>query len=361
MHMELISIFDRPVAQLPALTTLFHELTEPYQVLKQKDRPTAERLQAFERICESEVGNTPLLRARNLERELGIRQLWLKFEGSNPTGTQKDRIAFALTADALRLQYQGITLATCGNYGVACALAAKVAGVSAKIFIPEDYHTKRVGEMENLGATVLRVPGDYETVVGRSQQFALAHSGIWYDANPGGAHAALQVEAYSQIADEIHRALPVPADVVASPVSNGTVLLGIGRGYERLRVAGQVHQVPRLAGGSAFGKNPIVASFLRGKTQYEDLPPERIHETATNEPLINWHSFDGPETLDAIRTANGWATNVSDKTMQRLSRLLRDLEGLHVLPAATAGLAALLDRKSELRLGVHVVVLTSRK
>ena len=61
-----------------------------------------DRLEAFENIIDSEIGDTGLSRARNIERETGLRQLYLKFDGGNPTGTQKDRIAFAQAMDALR-------------------------------------------------------------------------------------------------------------------------------------------------------------------------------------------------------------------------------------------------------------------
>ena len=63
----------------------------------------------------------------HLEREHGIRQIYLKFEGGNPTGTQKDRIAFKQCHDALRRGYETVTLASCGNYGAAMALASRLA------------------------------------------------------------------------------------------------------------------------------------------------------------------------------------------------------------------------------------------
>jgi threonine synthase len=67
-----------------------------------------ERLKAFKDIFESEVGDTSLVRARNVEREVGFRQIYLKFEGGNPTGTQKDRIAFAQVLDALRRGFDAV-------------------------------------------------------------------------------------------------------------------------------------------------------------------------------------------------------------------------------------------------------------
>ena len=107
------------------------------------EAPLEVRLEAFEDIIDSEVGDTGETRARHLEREIQLRQLYLKFEGGNPTGTQKDRIAFAQVMDALRRGFDTITVASCGNYGVATALAARLARISCKVLIPAGYHTAR--------------------------------------------------------------------------------------------------------------------------------------------------------------------------------------------------------------------------
>ncbi len=64
-------------------------------IIRDQSYSLEERIEAFEDVIDSEVGDTSLYRARNIEREIGLRQIYLKFEGGNPTGTQKDRIAFA--------------------------------------------------------------------------------------------------------------------------------------------------------------------------------------------------------------------------------------------------------------------------
>ena len=89
------------------------------KIAADKKRDIEERLGAYEDIIDSEIGDTNLLRSRNIERKVGLRQLYVKFEGGNPTGTQKDHIAFAQAMDALRRGFETITSATCGNYGVA--------------------------------------------------------------------------------------------------------------------------------------------------------------------------------------------------------------------------------------------------
>lgn len=324
-------------------------------------RDLDERLEAFENIIDSEIGDTMLVRARNLEREVGKRQLYLKFEGGNTTGTQKDRIAFAQSMDALRRGFDTITTATCGNYGVALALAARCANIRCVVFVPEKYTSRRVTEMQALGADLVRVPGDYEHAVDVSGEAAAAKE--MYDANPGGANTSLQLKAYGQIAYEIYDDLRDAPAAVAVPVSNGTTLAGVYRGFLRLYRRGKTSRMPRFIAGSSFRKNPIVQSFVKGLGTCEDLPPTIIRETEVNEPLINWHSTEGTEALAAVRATNGWAAYASDRSMRRASRMLREREGVTVLPAATAGLIALIEGKPDETItnDRFVAVLTGRR
>ena len=319
------------------------------------------RLEAFEDITESEVGDTNLARARNLERRVGLRQIYLKFEGGNPTGTQKDRIAFAQVQDALRRRFDVLSFATCGNYGVAMALAASVAGLRCLVHIPSGYRTHRLKEIGDLGGEIIRVEGDYEEAVVVSSRLAAEKE--YYDANPGGSNTHLQLRAYGGIASEIYDELRDAPAAVAVPVSNGTTLVGIHRGFQSLYRRGKTSRIPRIVAGSSYSKNPIVVAFLRNLATCEDLDPSRIRESAINEPLINWHSIDGDDALAAIRSTGGWAVNASDRAMLGLARNLRTDEGQHVLPASTAGLAALVRRHEGEALpgDRYVVVLTGRR
>jgi threonine synthase len=121
--------------------------------------------------------------------------------------------------------------------------------------------------------------------------------------------------------------------------------------------------MPRVVAGSSFRKNPIVQAYLNNSASCEDLNPGKIRKTSVNEPLINWHSIDGDHALDAIRQTCGWAADASDKAMRTYARLIREKEGLQVLPASTAGLIALMDKhaKEPLAGDRYVVVLTGRK
>jgi threonine synthase len=355
---ELVPILD---GARPSDETLLADLTDVRQVAADAGRSVEERLEAIEIIFDSEIGDTHFTRARNIEREFGIRMLFVKFEGGNTTGTQKDRIAFTQAMDAIRRGFDTVTAATCGNYGVAIALAARCAGLRAVVYVPEAYSTRRTEEMVRLGAEIRRHAGDYEATVDGSREAAEREE--WYDCNPGGDNTMLQMRTYGRIAEEIWEELRDAPRAVAVPVSNGTTLAGIHRGFLTLYRRGKTSRMPRIVGGSSWGKNPIVQSFVRGLEECQDLDPATIRETLVNEPLINWHSTEGNEALHAIRSTGGWASYASDRAMMRCARLFREKEGLSVLPAATAGLIALLDRHSKESLpgDRYVAVLTGRR
>src|SRR6056297_3637156 len=330
------------------------------ELVKDSTKSLVDKLECYEDIISLEVGDTGLSRAKTLEREFDLRQLYIKYEGDNPTGTQKDRIAFAQLYDALRREYAVVSLATCGNYGVAMALAADLAGIACKVYIPESYHTDRIIEIERLNAEIIRLPGSYEDVVMQSTEHANKNG--WYDANPGGANTPLQISAYAQIAQEIFEDLGDAPKYCAVPVSNGTLFAGIYRGFVSLYKRGKTSRVPKMIAASSSFKNPIIQSFLQGLEYCKDLNPEKIKETVYNEPLINWHSFDGEEALYALRESDGSAYNISDKKLREMTALLAKKEGFKILPASTAGLIGLLelDEKLNLEPDRFVAVLTAK-
>jgi threonine synthase len=197
-------------------------------------------------------------------------------------------------------------------------------------------------------------------VVAESSKIAKANE--WYDANPGAANTPLQISAYAQIAYEIFEDLGDAPKYCAVPVSNGTLLAGIYRGFVSLYKRGKTSRVPKMIAASSSYKNPIVQSFKKGLDYCKDLDPISIKETKYNEPLINWHSFDGEEALYALRESEGTAVNVSDKKMREMSAFLQKKEGFRILPASTAGLIALLEIHEEhpMEPDRYVAILTAK-
>jgi threonine synthase len=353
-----LSLLNGASAHTPVITP---ELISLSKIASDKNRRLEDRLESFEIILDSEVGDTSLTRGRNIEREIGLRQIYLKFEGGNPTGTQKDRIAFAQALDALRRGYNEITVASCGNYGAAIALASSLAGLRCFLYIPRNYHTHRVKEITGFGAEIVWVSGNYEEAVEISRLDAEKKG--YYDANPGGANMNLQLKTYGEIAYEIYDELRDAPAAVAVPASNGSTLAGIYRGFVSLYNRGKTSRIPRFIAGSSQGMNPIVQAFIKNTPRCVDLKPEKIRNTSVNEPLVNWRSIDGDYALSIIRQTRGWAAFATDKSMMDCARLIREKEGLSVLPASTAGLIALVDRhrKEPFLSDRYVVILTGRK
>ena len=308
-----------------------------------------------------DVGSTLFSRARNLEREIGLRAVHLKFEGSNPTGTQKDRVARLAYDDAHAQGFDTITVATCGNFGASLAWACAHNGIRPAVFVPSDYHTPRIVEMERKGARIVRVPGDYEDAVAASREAARQYG--WYDANPGSAPQwELARRGYGRIAHEIVEDLGRMPDSVAVAVGNGTTLAGVYEGFREAARERGLTTMPRMIAASTRRGNPVIHSWKLGSKTCLDLKPEDIQETEVNEPLVNWRSFDGDRALDAIYSSNGFARYASDAEMRRLTALVRNVEGISVLTASTAALVGLAKGAKEgaLTEGVHVAVLTGR-
>ncbi|MFX1519881.1 MAG: pyridoxal-phosphate dependent enzyme [Promethearchaeota archaeon] len=310
------------------------------------------------------VGNTIFVRSGNIEPILGCKRLFLKFEGGNPSGTQKDRIAQALVGDAIQKGYQQIAVGTCGNLGAAIALAAKDFDIEAHIYIPTQSHTNRTSEIEDKYDGVIHgVDGTYEEAVEICSTDAEQYG--WYDANPGELHVTeISLKAYGQISKEIYRTLGYVPDIVSVPVGNGTTLAGIYYGFLQLLKEGKTNKLPKMVAASTLRGNPVVKSFKIHSQDIKDLKPSEIKETSYNEPLVNWHAYDGQIALDAVYESHGFAEYASDTRMLEFSRLLKREEGLNVLPASACCLAVLPSTLKNIQLNgtklTVVAILTGR-
>jgi len=312
----------------------------------------------------SRIGNTPLVHSRNITSSVRTKRLFLKFEGGNPTGTQKDRASLACLRAAKEMEYKELAIATCGNFGASFTYLARGFRIIPHVYIPASYRTERIDEIARLGGIIHRVDGTYEDVVYASS--IEAKDSGWYNANPGEElNTRSSLEGYAGIAYEIYMDLGYVPDAVAVPVGNGTTLAGVYHGFKVLFEEGEIGSVPKMIGASTSGGNPIVKSFLTGRRVIEDLPPTGIKETSINEPLVSWHSFDGQLALDALWESNGWATYVSDNELVEYARMLARDEGLLVLPASASSVAALARYTKytphEANNGCLVAVLTSRR
>ncbi len=305
------------------------------------------------------VGDTPLQKAPRLAEAVGLPDLRIKLEGANPTGTQKDRIARLEVGSAAAQGSAGVSVASCGNFGVAIAHAAYVHELPCHVFVPEDFSGERVALMENLGAEVHRVPGSYEDAVRASRDHARAND--LFDANPGGANTLRTLAGYSKIAEEVVDQFGATPDAVGLPIGNGSTLAGVHLGFRTAWAQGRAAAMPKVFGGSSRGNNPVPVAFARHQERCTPLDPNAVGETEVNEPLVNWDALDGTACLTAIVDSQGAAYGATDEELLDLHAALLE-DGIDAHPASLAAAAALRTAVQEGALEADaraVVVLTS--
>jgi len=287
---------------------------------------------------EEPPGKTPFFRARNLERALKLKRIFIKFEGASTTGTQKDRISRLHVLRAKSMGYDTISLATCGNYGASISHFAELHGLKSVIAVPDYYSGERNREILANGSTILSVNSKYEDLVEYMRDRSNDES--WYDSSPGSVNSHVDIEGYEMIAYEIVDQLGHAPSYVAAPLGNGTTLAGIYSGFRKMQDRGIIKKVPRFIGASTPNGNPIVASWKARSRKIMELDPGSIHETKASEPLVSYRAYDGQKALNAIYKSNGMATYVPDDEMERYAALIEHFEMLSVLPASASALAA---------------------
>ncbi len=301
-----------------------------------------------------ELKPTPLIRVKYVEKVFRIREVYLKYEGVNPTGTHKDRLAREHILEALKKGYDTVTTATCGNYGASVAYFAKQAELDAVIYLPKGYYGTRLKDLTKYGARIVWVRGTYEDAVVRSRVDAIANN--WYNANPGVENRRVSIRAYSKIAFEIVNQLNSEPTTLTVPVGNGTTLTGIYHGLLTLRDQGRIKKLPKIIAVSTIHGNPIIVSFQKKMRKLTKLA--KVRETKYNEPLVAREAFDGEGALKALWETGGKALAVPDWKMVEYSKLLSRKEDLSVLPASASVLEALNEIEE---LGKHVLLITAKR
>ncbi len=262
-------------------------------------------------------------------------KLYIKHEGNNPTGTQKDRVAKMHVLNCSFLGIKKMVAASCGNFGVALCFYGARRNLEVEIYIPTAYESPRVREIEEFGGRVVRYPGTYEECVKISSEIAKENG--WYNANPGKENVILEYWGYSTIFKEIIGELP-QVSCIGVPVSNGVTIGGLG-------FAAKLYDYKiRFVAGSCLS-NPIALSVERHEP-YKPLEGLIQNETEINEPLINWDSLDGSNAVRVIQESQGFAMRFSDEELLSFSNFLNERIPLSCHPASVAGLLAILARKS---------------
>jgi threonine synthase len=292
------------------------------------------------------VGWTPLYRAERLAASLGLRNVFVKDDGRNPTASFKDRASAVVMARAIEIGAPVIAAASTGNAGAALAGMAAAVARPAVILAPQTAPPAKVAQLLMFGAKVLLVNGNYDQAfdltLAASREFG------WYCRNTG--YNPFTVEGKKTAAFEISEQLSVISgqwrapDWVFVSVGDGNIISGIHKGFKDLLALGWIDKMPKLMGVQAEG-SAACANAWRANT--ETITP--VSATTLADSISVDLPRDGVRAVRAVRETGGAYVVVSDDD---ILAAMRDLaRGLAVF-AEPAGAAAYAGLAKAVREGI---------
>jgi threonine synthase len=294
----------------------------------------------------SSVGWTPLYPAPRLAARLGLRRLWVKDDGRQPTASFKDRASAIAVSKTRELGYEVVTTASTGN--AAAALAGLCAAVSQPnvIFVPRTAPQAKIAQLLVYGATVLLVDGTYDDAFELCLQAAPAFG--WYNRNT--AYNPYMSEGKKTVVYEVCEQLAlgergsgkpgswVAPDVVMVPVGDGCIIGGVHKGFRDLLALGWIGHTPKIVGVQAAGSSPLVDAWEQGLEGWE-MEPVEAHSVADS--IVAGLPRDRIKALRAVRETGGAFVRVDDDEIVAAIPTLAQGCGVFAEPAAAAAYAGL--------------------
>ena len=277
------------------------------------------------------VGWTPLYPSNRLGAELGIKALYIKDDGLNPTASLKDRASAVAVAKALELGYDTIACSSTGNAASSLAGNAARMGVKAVIFVPERAPEGKVAQLMIFGAKVISVQGNYR------ETFELSRAAIdkygYYNRN-AGINPTL-TEGKKTVALEIAEQLNWNVtDWVAVSVGDGCTIGSVYNGFHDLYELGFIERIPKILGVQSTGCCP----FVDAARENRDLIP--AEENTLADSIAVGVPRNPKKALRAVSASGGAWIAVSDEDILSAMGILGRSEGVFGEPAgvtATAG------------------------
>jgi len=275
-----------------------------------------------------EPGCTPLVRADNLARALGMRALWVKDDSANPTHSFKDRVVGVALAAARELGFSTLACPSTGNLANAVAAAAARAGIRSVVLVPADLERQKIVTTAVYGGTLVAVEGTYDDVNRVASELAGEHEDwAFVNVNVRPYYAEGSKTLGYEVAEALGWRLP---EQVVIPVASGSQLTKVDKAFGELGDLGLVEPTPyRIFGAQATGCSPVSAAFKAGHDVVRPVRPSTIAKS-----LAIGNPADGPYVLDTARRTGGAVEDVTDEEVVEGIRLLARTEGIF---AETAG------------------------
>ncbi|MDI9615032.1 threonine synthase [Methanothermobacter sp.] len=286
------------------------------------------------RIVSLDEGGTPFVRCDNIGRELGI-ELYVKVEGSNPTGSFKDRGMSVGITKAVELGVDTVGCASTGNTSASLAAYAARAGLGCVVLLPSGkVALGKLAQAMFHGAQILSVRGNFDEALEAVTELALmGELYLLNSVNPFRLEGQKTIG--FEIVDDLSWESP---DRIILPVGNAGNISAIWKGISEFHRAGFIEERPMMTGIQAEGAAPVVEAFRKGKME---IDPVKNPETVATAIRIG-APVSYLKALRAIYESDGYAETVTDEEILSAQKLLARREGIGVEPASAASIAGLL-------------------
>jgi len=278
-------------------------------------------------------GGTKLHKCQRVAEMLGLKELYAKNEGENPTGSFKDRGMTVGVTKALELGAKIVACASTGNTSASLAAYAAKAGIKCLILIPSGKVAfGKLAQAIVHGADVVQIRGNFDDALRIIMELCVEHPiYLLNSVNP------YRIEGQKTIAFEIMDQLGFVPDKVIVPVGNAGNISAIWKGLTELHKLGIIKALPQMIGIQAEGAAPIATAIKTGRDFIEPIAkPETLATAIRIGAPVSWK-----KAIRAIKDSKGFAETVSDKEIIEAQRLLASQEGLFVEPASAASVAGL--------------------
>lgn len=269
-----------------------------------------------------EPGYTRLLKADNLARELGLTNLWVKDDSTNPTNSFKDRVVACALSAARELGSKVFACPSTGNLANAVAAAGARAGIRTVVFIPSNLEAPKQINSAVYTENLVAVEGNYDDVNKLAGEIAGEQDGwAFVNVNVRPFYAEGSKTLGYEIAEQLGWRLP---DQIVIPVASGSQLTKVHKAFQELIKLGLVEDKPyKVFGAQATGCSPVSAAFRDGHDVIRPVKPDTIAKS-----LAIGNPADGIYVLDICRETGGAVADISDDEVRDAIVLLARTEGI---------------------------------
>ncbi len=284
------------------------------------------------------VGNTPLIKSSNVEKELDFSNLYLKFDGTNPTGSYKDRASFLVSAFAKKYELNEIVLASTGNAASSMSGIAAAAGQKTFIFMPSTAPKAKLVQCLQYGATLVPITGNYDKAFDLSLKFS-KNTGM---LNRNTAYNPMTIEGKKTASFELTAQLKRNIDYVFVPVGDGVCLSGIIKGFNDLKFIGLIEKIPKIIAVQSEGSRFIYDAFHFNKFDL-NYKASTIADSISVDAARNGYC-----AVNDLKDVNGDVILVSDEEILKAQKYLSSSSGIFCEPSSSASFAGFVKAKNSI-------------